>query len=420
MEIRTKAYAYLVASLLIGSFTPALLVLTNGSNIAELLLLAALLSIPIGFALVGRSGKQKEIFALTGDRKKLLYTALTAVLFYVPYLYGIAYAEKFISSSLAIVIFRLNPLLMLLFIPALLHERLSKKQVFALFLAFLGIAIGISGGNLLSVFSNPDVPILTFLILLTLGYALANVLFKSRMMDSEIFVTSSGVVLSLFFGLLFLATGAQATPLSGTDIAIIVYIAVTNIFSFYMYSHALKRLKTTMVTNVFSASTFLTFMWSFLLFGTAVKAYYLAIAVLTVVGVYIQLSDKIGGSYLARKGSRLRNFLIFDVTGAFSNTGETAISAAIKNGGRVLALKLEGKHENTVNALTESGEHTNVFTDKHLGITQEADFVKEILGAGEGELVVMKAGDPSDGERFFEALSDRLETGEGQPLGRVS
>ncbi len=412
MEVKTRSYIYLLASLLIGSFTPVLFAFTKGANLAELLLAAALLSIPVGLALAYKDNKLGELMELTKEKRKLLFMALAAVLMYVPYLYGIAYAERFVSPALAIVIFRVNPLLMLVFLPLLLRERLSSKQIFALSLGFLGIAIGVSGGNPLNVFANPDLPVVGFLLLMALGYALANVIFKWKMLDSDVFLVASGFVLSAFFALLFLAAGAKFQPLDGSDLAIIGYIAVTNVASFYMYFYALKRVKTTMVTNVFTLSTFLTFLWSYLLVGNPVKPYYLAIALLTALGVYVQMTDKVGGSYLPRRQAKGQHPAIFDVTGAFANTGEIAIVNEIKNGGRVLAVKIHQKHRNRLEELVRSGGHANVFTDKHEGIAGEANFVKDVLGAGQDELAVMKAGEPEESEMFFSDLSEVLESPE--------
>jgi drug/metabolite transporter (DMT)-like permease len=411
MEIKNRAYTYMLLSLLISSFTPVLLVFTQGANAFEFFFIASLLSIPVGLLLVQRKGKLKELYGLLKERKKLFFIALAALLIYVPFEYAIAYSEHFVSSSLAIVIFRMNPLLMLLFLPVFLRERLSGKQVLALSLAFMGILIGISGGSL-NVFANPDLPIIGFLLLMTLGYALANVIFKWQMLDSDLFLTASGFILTIFFGALFLATGAQALPLSGTQISIIIYIAITNIFSFYMYFYAFKTFKTTLVTNVFSVSTFLTFIWSYLVLGTPVEGYYIAMAVLALLGVYVQTQDKIGGSYLTRRVRKGESPTMFDVTGAFADTGEIAIETAIRNGGRVLAMKLDGKHREKVQQVVHEGKHANVFTDTHGDIPQESSFVREIVGAESGDMVVMKAGDTDESERFFEALSGAIENPE--------
>ena len=136
---------------------------------------------------------------------------------------------------------------------------------------------------------------------------------------------------------------------------------------------------------------------------------HLAVAALVAVGVVIQKLDKVGGSYLSNKRKGLRNMLLFDVTGAFSETGETAISTAIKEGGRVFAMRLDSAHNDIVEELANNGKHSNVFTDRHDSIPDESSFVRDIVGAGESEMVVMKAGAVDESETFFDALSRRVD-----------
>jgi len=312
-----------------------------------------------------------------------------------------------VSASLATVIFRANPLFMLPLLPIFLRERLTKRQILALGLAFAGVVIGLSGGNFANILGNADAPIVVFLLLMALGYAFANVIIKWQMFDTDVLLAISGIVLSAFFGLLFLAGGAALAPLTSADLAIIGYVAVTNIVSFYMYFTALKILKTTLVTNVFAVSSFLTMGWAAALFAEQIKLYYLAIAALVAVGIVIQKTDRKGGSHLPKLfDEKMKNLVIFDVTGAFANNGDAAISAAIKKGDRVLAMRMDGRHRGFVDSLAESGNHPNLFTDSHPAVSEEADFVKGIVGAQENDVVVMKVGSIEEGERFFNGLPE--------------
>ena len=408
MEIKLRAYAYLVASLLIGSFTPALLVLTQGTNVFELFLLASIISIPIGMTLVIKNKKVSELAGLLKNKKTIFSIALAAVLMYVPYEYGIAYAEHFISASLATVLFRLNPLLMLVFLPFFLRERLSRRQFLALGLAFVGILIGVSGGNPANLLGNPNILIIAFVALLAFGYAFANVIIKWQMFDSDLFLSASAFVLAIFFSLLFFGYGAHFVPLTNIDIAIIFYLAITNIFSFYMYMHALKVLKTTVVTNTFLFSPFLTFLWASALFAQAIQPYYIAIGVLVSVGIVIQRSDKLGGSYVSKKAMTSYKFVIFDVTGAFSGTTDTNLNDIIKTGGRVLATKVDKAHHHYILSLAQSDRFTNVLTGTESYIAKEAEFTKDVLGLSDNEALVIKAGSNEENELFFDELNNKF------------
>ncbi len=410
MKLRNRAYAYLVTALLIGSLTPVLLAQTGGTSMPEFFLVASVLSIPVGLALVLSRKKTRDVAALAGNGRKLFFLAMAVLLMYVPYEYGIAYAEHFVSASLATVIFRANPLFMLALLPIFLRERLSKRQVLALSLAFVGVLIGLSGGNFSSLLAgNASAPILAFLLLMAFGYAFANVVIKWQMFDTDVLLSLSGIILSVFFGLLFVAGGARFAPLTAADMSIIAYLAVTNIASFYMYFYALKTLKTTMVMNVFAFSSFLTMGYAAALFAEQIKLYYLAIAALVSAGIIIQRSDKIGGSHLSKSFSeKLRDSVIFDVTGAFADNGNVAISSTIKNGGRVLAMRVDGRHRDLIDSLAIDESNRNLFTESHPAVSEESDFVKQTVDARDGDIVVIKVGSIEEGEGFFSDLSEKM------------
>ena len=409
MEIKLKAYVYLIASLLIGSLTPVLLILTLGTNAFEFFLLASLVSIPFGLILIVKNRKIGALVGVFKNKNRLFYIILAALLTFVPYEYGIAYAEHFISASLAAVIFRLNPLLMLLFLPLLLRERLTKRQFLALFVAFLGILIGVSGGNISSVVSNSNAPIVLFMILLALGYAFAVAVIKWQMVDNDLFLAASTFILTGFFAILFVGTGMHFAPLAAVDYVLILYLAVTNIFSFYMYFHALKVLKTTVVTNTWMLAPFLTFSYAALLFGEVIQIYYIAIAVLVCIGMLIQRGDVKGGSYASRKaGYANYKFTMHDVTGAFIGTQETKIKNIVESGGRILAAKLDKANLHHIESMIRESKFANIYTCYEAFMASEAAFIKEVVGADKEDIVVIKAGSNSENEEFFDELNNRL------------
>ncbi len=413
MEIKLKAYFCLFASLLIGSFTPVLLVLTRNTNAFELFLIAELISIPIGLALVSKTGKMDSLKGLLNDRKKLFYVFIVALLIYIPFEYGIAYAEHFISASLAIVLFRLNPLLMLLFLPVLLKERLSRRQVAALLIAFLGILMGVGQGIVPSVVGGPNLPIMLFVVVLALGYALANVIIKWQMIDNDVFISASAFILAAFFAGALAVTGFHLAPMNATDIFIIIWLGITNIFSFWMFLYSFKVLKTTIVTNTYLLSPFFTFVWAYALFGEAIQIYYIAIAVLVSLGIVIQRNDKKGGSYASRNASS-QHFVIFDVTGAFSRTNTEPIKGIINSGGRVLATKFHSSNFEDARQTIYSPKFANVYTGDEKSLAQEAGFVKDVLGAKADDVVVIKAGPTHEGEVFFEELNKTILRGSSE------
>ena len=382
--------------------------LTQGTNTFELFLLASIMSIPIGLVLVAKNKKISELTGLLKNKKKLFYIALAAILLYVPYEYGIAFAEHFISAALATVLFRSSPLLMLLFLPFFLRERLSKRQFLALILAFAGILVGVGGGNPANVFQNADILITVFVVLLALGYAFANIVIKWQMLDNDIFLSASAFVLTIFFALLFFGSGSYFVSLTTIDLAIILYLAITNILSFYMYMHALKVLKTTIVMNVSLLSPFFTFIWAFALFGQAIQPYYISIGVLVGAGIIIQRSDRLGGSYVPKRARTSYRFAIFDVTGAFAGTTDNDLDSIIKTGGRVLATKVDKAYHHNIVSLAQSGRFANIITGTESYISKEIKFTEEILGLSDNEALIIKAGSNEENELFFDELNNKL------------
>jgi len=406
------ANTYLLAALLTGAILPVALTAAKSVGLYAFLFLAYLLAVPTSLLFVHITGKTKTLKSYIKGRKTFFIIALIGLLNYAFLEFGMAYAEGFVSASLATVVYRTSPLLMLVFLPFVLREKTTKYQAVALILAFAGLFFATTGGSL-SVMQTTNVPIILFLIAVALASALATLLVKKFMYDMESSIFIFNLANLAFFSILFIASGAAIPNLSIYDIAAIIYVGVVyNVFVGFMYYGALRMLKTTFVTNIYFLSPFITFVFAHFMLGDVIQPYYVAIAVLVTAGILIQKLDKVGGSYLAKKERKLKNFVLFDVTGAFANSGEVAISSAINKGGRVLALKLDGKHSSKVDELVRAGMHADVFTDKHYAVSQESDFVKNILGASEGEMVVMKAGDTEEGEKFFEALSGALEVSE--------
>ena len=273
--------------------------------------------------------------------------------------------------------------------------------------AFVGVLIGFTGGNVANIFAAANFPIVAFAVGLALLYALGNVIIKWQMLDNDIFLCISSFALTAFFGVLFVFSGAHFVQFGLAEIVVILWVAVTNVFSFYMYMYAFKTLKTTMVTNSFLLSPFLTFVWANLLFNEPIKVYYLAIAALVGVGILIQRTDTEGGSYIMKNSNGFANFTIFDVTGAFANQ-DGEIGGIIMSGGRVLATKLPMENAHYVDSISFDPRFANVYTGDEAFIGEQAEFVRDVLGANSDDVVVMKAGTDADNERFFDELGSMV------------
>ena len=328
------------------------------------------------------------------------------------------YAEHFISATFATVIYRMQPLLMLMFIPFLLRERITKTQVAALLLGFVGIYIALSGGNLFA-FSGANTSIVLVLLAVTIIGAMASVFLKRYMtnMESTMFMFNS--VSLVFATALFLYSGARLPTFNLNSIMALLYMGIpTSVFVTYFYFRAFRTLKTTFVTNFYLLSPFITAIFAAVFLNETIQSYYLAIAVLVAAGIIIQRFDKKGGTYLAKKSGKLRDFAIFDVSGAFANTGDVVISSALRSGDRVMAVKLPTRHRKTVEKRVSESGYKNVFTNEHTSISNEVGFIKDIMRASPKDMILIKVGSFDEGEAFFGDMSDLI--GRDSAFGPVS
>jgi drug/metabolite transporter (DMT)-like permease len=399
---------YLAIGIVLAALWPVVLNFATGMNIYEFMFLEYLTALPASVLLVLYFKKQKGILEILRNKKMLAIVALISLLNYGFQDFGMLYAEHFITAALASVIFRSYPLLMLLFLPVVTKEKVSKYQLAALGLGFFGICLIFAGGATTGLGSMN-----VFGVFIVLAVALATAfslcLTKRYVVDIQSAVFFFNLFSLAMFSIAFFFAGMPMNPLTSAEIFSILYTGVIYSVLFgFLYYRTLNTLKTTMVTNFYFLAPFLTFVFSYFILSEQIPLYYVIAAVLVSAGVLIQKLDKVGGAYLANKERKLNDVFLFDVTGIFAETGEVAISTAIKEGGRVLAMKLDGVHKGVVEEFANNGMHSNVYTDEHDAIPDESRFVRDVMGAGEGEMVVMKAGKEEEGEAFFEGLLEKV------------
>ena len=403
MKIKAKGHIYLVVSLFTGAFLPVVLDFATGMNIFEFLTLAFLVATPASYVLMISAHKKDRLVSYFKSGKNLLIIVFFGILLYVPSSFILLYSEHFVSASLATVVYRIWPLLMLPFLPIILKERLSKYQIAALFLAFIGVYIAITGGTFTLSLSSADIPVVLFLILGAFGYALGSVLMKrySFNLESAIFVFNLSL-LAIFAGL-FVITGSMFSPVNSTDIFAVLYLGIiVNIVGFYGYFAAIRILKTTFTTNLYFLSPFITLLTASIVLNEVIKVYYVAIAALVATGLVIQKFDKHGGTYI--KSTKERGPLIFDITAAFVSEERPEIHRVIESGGRVLAIKLQSRYRNLIKSEIENDNYKRVSIELGEFGKEVNDFIEEIMGKTENEIIAISVGLPGEGERALNQL----------------
>ncbi len=416
MDIKRKAYIMITLALIGGALFPIALkvAVDNGVNIYSFLFFSYLIATATSFLLVVAKGKLPQLKSYLANPREAIIIGASGFAFAGLIYYGIIYSEQFISATFATVIYRTQPLLMLLFIPFLLRERITKTQLVALSLGFIGIYIALSGGNPLAFTLGSNAVVVLALLAAVLVAAFAGVFLKryTTDMESTMFITNA---MSLpVAAILFVYGGAQIPVLSASTLAALLYMGIPMMaFVTYFYFKAFRTLKTTFVSNYYLLSPFVTAVVAAALLGEAIQPYYLVIAALVGAGILLQNFDKKGGSYVAKSKEPAKNRLqIFDVTGAFLNTKIEAIESTMKGNGRVLAVKLNREFherlegaENYAAALRDRRIFVYSDSDKHLVSEEESRFVSEVMGVGEGETVLMCAGKPEESEEFFNSIA---------------
>ncbi len=412
MKIKNLANIYLVLALLLGALVPVMLkVASQNINIYEYLMLTFMIALPTSFIYLVARKKTDRLVATMRNWKEFGFIAFLGLLNYGMLEYGLTYAEKYVSASLATVIFRASPLFMLIFLPVMLRERISKLQVAALMLGFAGLYIAITAGSL-TIFTNANLPIIGLVVAIAFTTAYVTVAVKKYSFDMEIAMFIFSLATFVFFTALFFAVKAPVQPINLSALAAILYVGVVyNVFVGLMYYGALRMKKTTFVTNIYFLSPFITFLFSWAILGEKIYLYYIAIAVLVSAGILIQKFDTKGGTYLTKQ-KKTESHVFHDVTSAFVNTDAPLIYNAIKSGGRVLAVKVDKEDYGSMESKVGKGVNLDgalIYTDSNKRFIDQAqnEFIREIMGSDENEVILMGVGMPDTCEK---ALSDIIST----------
>ena len=156
MELKQKAYLMLTLSMFWSALLPVIITLGKGGGINEFYMIVYASAVPASFLAVVMRGKVGELRSTLREWKTVAMMGIIGIVTFFPIEYGITMAEQYVTASLASVIIRLSPLLMLVLLPTVLRERLTKHQIVALGLGFVGLYIGVSGGSLFGVFQNAN------------------------------------------------------------------------------------------------------------------------------------------------------------------------------------------------------------------------------------------------------------------------
>ncbi len=404
-NIRSLANTYLLVGIVLNGLWPIALQLANTINVYEFLFLENAVAVVGSLLLLKAVRGRSPLMELLKSGKALIFVGAVALLNYAIPDFSVLLAEHSISASLASVVFRSYPILMLLFIPIVLRERITKYQFAALVIAFAAILLVVNPlqGSALG---SGELFGIGLVLIAALSNALALVIMKRYVHE-----TANALFLFNLFGfglftILFVANGLPLAPIGTVGWLSILYAGlVYSVISAYGFYFALKTLKTTMVTNLYFFVPFVTFIFANLLLGQPLSLYYIIPALMLVCSMLIQKLDRRSGTYAAHKAG-LDKLQIFDVTGVFVKTEEQEIASLIKSGGRALAVKINRAHSRSVEGLPHRGP-VRIITGTGDRLISEMKFIDEVLGTKADEMTVVVAGKTEECEEILGDISAR-------------
>ncbi|MGC8567992.1 MAG: DMT family transporter [Candidatus Micrarchaeia archaeon] len=409
MNIKLLANLYLVIALLLGAMLPVMLDIAGSANISVFLFYAYCIGAISTFAILVFTKRTSKLLAHVKNPKSFFLIAAIGLLNYAFLEYGLAYAEKFISASLATVIYRTYPLLMLIFLPFVLRERVTKIQIAAITLGVASIYIAFTGGGL-SIFNAKYPAMILLVVIVAIASALATVLVKKYSFDMVTGMFIFNIANAAFFGLFALTTHASFVAFSLPEMIALLYVGIVyNAFTGILYYSAFRMLKSAFVANIYFLSPFITIFYAYIILKESILPYYLAIAGLVTVGVIMQKFDKPGSTYVKTKSnSQNTSRLLFDVTSAFLNTRDDRIYNTISSGGRVLAINIKSVPKTAIEKAIASINESNaiIYADYYDMVNNdERNFIRESTKASEEDNVIMCAAPHVVGEEILNRIA---------------
>lgn len=409
-KIKVYGYALLIGALLIASSNPIAFKIGSGISVITLLFYMSIVGTVAAFFMMLAKKGTKQLKGMFKNRNLLFSLVISGALSFVISPLALAYATHYVSADLSAVILRTWPILLLLLAPFVIREKITKWELAGVIIGFAGLGATLVGGTAISLPAY-ELPFVGVVLVAALAEALSAAVSKRYNYE----LTASVFVYNVISLLIFapLALYANAWQLPAITSSVLVSILFLGIFTEAIFAYAfyggLRLVKTSIASTSFIICSFITMLLSAILLGEAVEPYYVVIAITVVAGVLVQkFAPKAAGNFITSK--RKDNFpsALYDVTAAFVNTHNPVIMKTMKGNGRVLAFSTKFNEPIAkVHKRLRGLGHKNLmlFTDKSDGVAtqNEIEFVREIVGCSDDELLVFGSGDPEETtEKFFD------------------
>ena len=428
MKIKTTGYVLLLIAIVLASATPMAYIFGSTSNPIELAFLVSLVGTLGSFTLMVATGKQKHLTEHARNPRSLwsfvyvgaTYAGLTLIF---------SYTTHYISASLLAVLYRSWPLMLILLAPLMLRERTTKYDLLAIAVGFAGLAAAFLGGASVGI-SASALPFALLVLFAAFIDAVASVVQRNYKYEiiSTVFLYNlfSMLTVALFLPM----AGSQFSfNLSAGDIFAVLFLGIVqNIMLTFMFTESIRMVKLSVVATATIIVPFFTVLLDFFVIHEPIETVYLLIALSVAVGLLIQRYAPKTSNYISGR-SRERLPTLYDVTAAFVNTKSELIYNEIKGGGRVIACykslqeaASEPDYAHVVNRLARANPNCVILTNKadtpHVN-QDEFEFIQEIVGHSDDDLLLLGVGKPNAVERAFEGLDRHFgQTSPGPPKVR--
>ncbi len=418
MKIKTTGYVLLVLALFVSALTPLAYKLGSNTNPVALAFYISLLGVVVSFAVMLAKNTQKNILIYIKNPRQLVSFAIVGIT-YAALILIFSYVTHYVSASLLAVLYRTWPLMLVAATPLLLRTRITKYDALAIAIGFSGLAIAFFGGASLGL-SAAVIPFALLLLFAAFIDAIATAVQKRYHYEltSNIFMYNLFTLIGVIPFLLYTG-GAGLFSMPFNDIYVILFLGVIqNVILTFLFTGAIRIVKTTVAANAILVVPFLTLLLDWAILKEPIELIYVLVAASVLIGLVVQKLRPSTQTYLSKKPAGSRMPTIYDVSSAFINTKSNLIYENMKGNGRVLAFYKKAEELQQPGVDSEALDLQDnygcvIFTNKtktaHIR-EEELEFIKEMMGYHQDDLLVLGVGKPDDVERRLGEISTSLDS----------
>jgi drug/metabolite transporter (DMT)-like permease len=285
-------YFYLIFTILSWSVVPAIAkIALNELNNLQLLCYTSMTGTLFLFSVATFKNKLPELKQYSpNDYLKMFGMGFVGIFLYYVFLYG---SFSYAPAGQTNVINYLWPVFIIIFSIPILKEKFNSKTLLAILISFLGALVVFTNGDI-SNFSNEYTSGYLLAALAAMCYGLFSVLGKKLYYDKYVSMSVYYLFATLLIFLTTLTFSYFVVPKLITTILAILFLgAISNGIAFVFWFKALHLGHTHKTANIVFIVPFLALVWTYFLNSEPIEVYSIIGLVLIVLGIFIQLRNKV-------------------------------------------------------------------------------------------------------------------------------